>query len=80
MLAFIIDLDGTLYRGSEMIPGADHFIRQLKQRELPFLLVTNNSSRTPQEVAAHLQEMGVPAEANDIFTSAEAAAQFAEAV
>lgn len=76
MLAFIIDLDGTLYRGSEMIPGADHFIMQLKQRELPFLLMTNNSSRTPQEVAAHLQEMGVPAEAEDIFTSAEAAAQY----
>lgn len=76
MKAFIIDLDGTLFRGSEMITGADLFVKALRERELPFLLMTNNSSRTPAEAAKHMQAMGIPAEEKDMFTSAQAAAQY----
>lgn len=74
--AFLIDLDGTLYHGTHRIPGADELIRTLNQRGIPLLFVTNNSTRTPEEVANHLNEMGIPAAAEQVCTSAVAAAQY----
>ncbi|GIP19931.1 TIGR01457 family HAD-type hydrolase [Paenibacillus sp. J22TS3] len=73
---FLIDLDGTLYHGTQRIPGADELIRTLNDREIPFLFVTNNSSRTPEEVAEHLNGMGIEASAEQVCTSAVAAAQY----
>lgn len=75
-LAFIIDLDGTLYRGNEIIPGADQWISQLRQEGIPFLLLTNNSSRTPDQVAEHLQKLGISVEPDHIFTTAQATANY----
>lgn len=75
-LAFIIDLDGTLYRGNEIIPGADQWIAQLRQEGIPFLLLTNNSSRTPEQVAEHLIKLGISVEPHDIFTTAQATAHY----
>src|SRR5258708_6401773 len=40
---YLIDMDGVLYRGSEMIAGADQFVRELRRREIPFRFLTNNS-------------------------------------
>ncbi|RUT35953.1 TIGR01457 family HAD-type hydrolase [Paenibacillus zeisoli] len=74
--AFLIDLDGTLYHGTQMIPGADELIREFNDRGIPLLFVTNNSSRTPEDVAAHLSGMGIPAVADQVCTSAVAAAQY----
>lgn len=74
--AFLIDLDGTLYHGPKMIPGADELINALRAKRIPFLFVTNNSSRTPAEVAAHLEAMGIPARAQEVCTSAVAAARY----
>jgi len=77
MPGFIIDLDGTLYAGTRPIPEAPAFIRFLRERHYPFLFVTNNSSRTPEEVARHLHEIaGIPAEAGEVLTSAQAAAAY----
>jgi 4-nitrophenyl phosphatase len=73
---FIIDLDGTLYRGNEAIPYAEAFIRKLLKEGLPFLLVTNNSSRTPSQVAAHLGELGIAVSSEAVYTSSQAAAQY----
>jgi 4-nitrophenyl phosphatase len=73
MTGFLIDLDGTLHRGKEPIPYADTFIKLLQAREIPFLLVTNNSSRTPEQVAHHLLNFGIEVTAEDIYTSAQAA-------
>ncbi|QGQ94867.1 HAD-IIA family hydrolase [Paenibacillus psychroresistens] len=74
MIGFLIDLDGTLYSGHNPIPEAYEFISLLKQKKLPFLLLTNNSSRLPQEVAAHLLEVtGIEVTVDEIFTSAQAA-------
>nr|WP_245339018.1 TIGR01457 family HAD-type hydrolase [Paenibacillus shirakamiensis] len=70
----MIDLDGTLYHGSHRIPGADELIHYLQSKNIPYLFVTNNSSRTPQGVADHLQEMGIPAEPEHVCTSSQAAA------
>ncbi|BBI33664.1 HAD-IIA family hydrolase [Cohnella abietis] len=74
--ALLFDLDGTLYRGNERIPGADQLISGLLHREIPILYVTNNSTRAPIEVAEHLRLMGIPAEEDAIVTSAMAAAYY----
>ena len=42
---YMIDLDGTIYRGKEKIPAAKRFIERLQEHDIPFLFVTNNSSR-----------------------------------
>ncbi|RTE02227.1 TIGR01457 family HAD-type hydrolase [Paenibacillus whitsoniae] len=76
MKGFLIDLDGTLYRGHERIPGAAEFIQWLQDAQLPYLLVTNNSSRTPEAVAEHLQGLGIAVPAAAVYTSAQAAAQY----
>src|SRR5712675_679142 len=73
---FLIDMDGVLYRGPELIPGADIFIRELRARDIPFRLLTNNSQRTRRDVAAKLVRMGIEVEEEHIFTSAMATARF----
>lgn len=73
---FLIDMDGVIYRGSQLIPGADRFIRELKQNQVPFLFLTNNSQRTRRDVAVKLQRMGIDAIDEDIFTCAMATARF----
>jgi 4-nitrophenyl phosphatase len=73
---FLIDLDGTMYQGSQMVPGADELIAELDRQQIPYLFVTNNSSRTPEDVAASLQSMGIPAQAEKVCTSAVGAARY----
>src|SRR5437660_4144303 len=73
---YLIDMDGVLYRGPQLIPGADDFIRELRQRHIPFRLLTNNSQRTRRDVAAKLIRMGIEVEEEHIFTSAMATARF----
>lgn len=52
---YLIDLDGTIYRGSEPIPAGKRFVEALQARKLPFLFVTNNTTRTPETVADRLK-------------------------
>jgi NagD protein len=73
---FLIDMDGVIYRGSELIPGADRFIAELREREVPFLFLTNNSQRTRRDVAMRLRRMGINVEERHIFTCAMATARF----
>src|SRR5437763_8876244 len=73
---YLIDIDGVLYCGNELVPGADRFVRLLRERDLPFLFLTNNSQRTQRDVAAKLARMGVPVEDEHIFTCAMATAHF----
>ncbi|MCZ4281358.1 HAD-IIA family hydrolase [Kiloniella laminariae] len=72
--ALLFDLDGTVYRGSDAIPGASDFIQSLKARNIPFLFVTNRGNRRPEQVARQLVEMGIPCTADDVLTSAQAVA------
>ncbi|MCE5340097.1 MAG: hypothetical protein LLF92_03085 [Planctomycetaceae bacterium] len=51
---FLIDMDGVIYRGEQLIDGADLFIKQLVEREYPFMFLTNNSQRTRRDVATNL--------------------------
>jgi NagD protein len=73
---YLIDMDGVLYRGPELIPGADLFIQKLRARDIPFRLLTNNSQRTRRDVVAKLDRIGIEVEENHIFTSAMATARF----
>src|SRR5438128_10626088 len=73
---YLIDMDGVLYRGSELIPGADSFIRELRARNVPFRLLTNNSQRTRRDVVAKVARLGIDVEEEHIFTCAMATARF----
>ncbi|MDA0255701.1 MAG: HAD-IIA family hydrolase [Planctomycetota bacterium] len=69
-------MDGVIYRGSELIPGADRFIADLLAHDLPFFFLTNNSQRTRRDVVAKLRRLGIEVEESHIFTCAMATARF----
>jgi len=73
---FLIDMDGVIYRGKQLIPGADQFITTLLDRGVPFAFLTNNSQRTRRDVATKLARMGIPVDESHIFTCAMATARF----
>lgn len=73
---FLIDMDGVVYRSSELIPGAAEFIASLRRLQIPFMFLTNNSQRTRRDVATKLTRMGVPVEDRHIYTCAMATARF----
>jgi NagD protein len=73
---YLIDMDGVVYRGSELIPGADYFVQQLRERNIPFVFLTNNSQRTRRDVAAKLARMGIEVDEQHVFTCAMATARF----
>ncbi len=73
---FLIDMDGVIYRGKQLIPGAERFIAGLRERETPFVFLTNNSQRTRRDVATRLARMGIQVDEEHIFTCAMATARF----
>lgn len=73
---FLIDMDGVIYRGSELIPGADRFVSRLLAADIPFMFLTNNSQRTRRDVAIRLQRMGIDVGEQHVFTCAVATARF----
>lgn len=68
----LIDLDGTVYRGRRATEGAVQSLAEVSSRKL---FVTNNASRSADEVAAHLRELGFDAAGSDVVTSAQSAAR-----
>lgn len=68
--AFLFDLDGVLYRGSEVVAGATEAVARLRAAGKRIAFVTNNSGRTPEAVAIRLTELGIPASAEEVETSA----------
>ncbi|KAB7706994.1 TIGR01457 family HAD-type hydrolase [Bacillus aerolatus] len=73
---YLIDLDGTMYQGTEEIKEARDFIARLNEKNIPYLFVTNNSSRTPAQVAGKLTEFQIPAAPEQVFTTSMATANF----
>lgn len=71
---FLLDMDGTFYLGNRLLPGALEFIHLLNQRSIPFLFLTNNSSRTRKEYADKIRRFGLDLSEEAIFTSGEATA------
>ncbi|WP_010631374.1 TIGR01457 family HAD-type hydrolase [Sporolactobacillus vineae] len=74
--AFLLDLDGTVYRGMEQIPEAVAFVKELKRRGLRYLFVTNNSTRTKEKVAEELKGFGIPCTEDDVLTTSMATASY----
>ena len=74
--AIFLDLDGTVYRGDRAVAGAAGALTEIRRRGLRRLFMTNNSSRTPDEVAGHLSQLGIEAEPGEVLTSALATASF----
>jgi len=72
----LIDMDGVIYRSAQLIPGAVEFIEMLREWNIPFLFLTNNSQRTRRDVATKIQRLGMPVEEKHIFTCAMATARF----
>lgn len=72
--ALLFDLDGTIYRGEEAVPGADRAVDAARRNGTTVRFVTNNASRGPDEVAGHLTELGIPTTPDEVSTSAQAAA------
>jgi HAD superfamily hydrolase (TIGR01450 family) len=70
----MFDLDGVVYLGREPVEGAQGQLARLRHMGVKVAYVTNNASRTPDEVAEHLLSMGVDATAEDVVTSAQAVA------
>jgi 4-nitrophenyl phosphatase len=73
---YLIDLDGTMYRGKERIEAASDFVKKLNEKDIPYLFVTNNSSRTPAQVAEKLVSFDIPATEQQVFTTSQATANF----
>lgn len=71
---YLIDLDGTMYRGEEKIAAAGDFIKRLRRQGIPYIFVTNNSSATREQVVDKLQKYDIPASPEEVLTSGMAAA------
>ena len=74
--AFVFDMDGVLYAGSQRLPGAAELLADLQRRNFPFVLLTNNSTATPAKVSARLAEMGMIIAPAQIITSSLAAVAY----
>lgn len=74
-VGYFIDLDGTMYRGTDRIPAAARFIKRLQSAGKQVLFVTNNSTRSPQDVADNLcNNHDINVTADNVYTSALATA------
>ena len=74
--AFIIDMDGVINRGRSLIPGANDFVKRLREGSFKFLFLTNNSYHKPRELKEFLSDLGVDVSEEDFYTSAMATASF----
>jgi NagD protein len=76
MNGFIIDMDGVIYHGYKLLPGAKEFVNWLRISNKKFMFLTNSSERTPEELQEKLKRMGIEVDADKFFTSALATAMF----
>lgn len=73
---YLIDLDGTMYRGNERIETAVEFIDTLSKKGIPYLFLTNNSTSTPEAVSDKLNQMEIKSTPEHVFTSSLATAKY----
>ena len=76
--SWLMDMDGVLVHEEDAIPGADRFLAALRERAIPFLVLTNNSIYTPRDLSARLRASGLDVPEEAIWTSALATAKFLE--
>jgi len=66
---FICDMDGVIYHGNQLLPGVIEFVSWLKENGKKFLFLTNNSGRSPKELAQKLSRMGLDIDESHFYTS-----------
>lgn len=74
----LVDLDGVAYKGHEPIEYAAFGLGAAREAGMGLVFVTNNASREPQEVAAQLSSLDIPASADEVMTAAQACARLLE--
>lgn len=74
--SFISDMDGVLYHGHKLMPGAVEFVEWLKRNDKKFLFLTNSSERSPRELHEKLVRLGIDVPRENFYTSALATATF----
>lgn len=73
---FLIDLDGVIYRGNELLPGAQEFVAWLEAQHKKYLYLTNNSFSTSEQVLAKLTRLGIAANEAHLLTAGQASVQY----
>ena len=73
---FLCDMDGVIYHGNHILPGAAEFIHWLQDTHKEYLFLTNNSGMTPRELHQKLGRMGLDVPEEHFYTSALATAAF----
>jgi NagD protein len=74
--AFISDMDGVIYHGNKLLPGAVEFVEWLRRNQRKYLFLTNSSERTPRELREKLLRLGMDVPEENFYTSALATADF----
>lgn len=73
---FLLDMDGTLYLGDDVFPGAVDFIHSISETGRKYIYLTNNSSRAGVDYITRLRRLGFPCEAENVFTSGMATGEY----
>jgi len=73
---FISDMDGVIYHGNKLLPGAKEFVEWLNENDKKYLFLTNSSERSPQELHEKLLRLGINVSKEHFYTSALATADF----
>lgn len=74
--SYLMDMDGVLISEEHAVPGAGDWIARLRERQMPFLVLTNNSIYTPRDLSARLRSHDIDIREENIWTSALATARF----
>lgn len=77
---FALDMDGTIYLGQKLLPGALEFLEYLKNSGRQYLFLTNNSSKNSQSYVKKLQGLGIPATGDEVMTSGDATALYLKSI
>jgi NagD protein len=75
-LSYVVDMDGVIYHGQRLIPGAREFVDRLREGGHRFLFLTNNSQWTPRDLSHRLKQIGIEVPEAAFHTSALATAEF----
>jgi len=73
---YLLDMDGTIYLGDELIDGSKKFLETIKQKGKRYIFLTNNSSKNKEAYVGKLNNLGIPASEEEVFTSGEATTMY----
>lgn len=75
-----LDMDGTIYNGGTLFSYTNPFLKKLKENDISYSFLTNNPSKSVSDYIGHLNNMGIDAEASEIYTSALASIEYLKSV